>query len=136
MRDLSLAEVRIVAGGIATSGGVDPLINSRFELSSYDSWITAGYSPSWGAAATPDYCGTENSAWVPDSPFGYEFAQACSNHDQNLNAGMPKAQADAVFYAQLREVCAAESGLSYIGCEIVAGIYYVGVSLFGPGPVQ
>ena len=45
MRELTQMEMDVVGGGYDSGAGMDPLLGSRFELSSFGSWLTAGYVP-------------------------------------------------------------------------------------------
>ena len=74
-----------------------------------------------------DYC-----SWVPDSPFGFDFGAICAIHDDNYgpNTTVSRATADAIFYNSMSNTCDTQYGGSAL-CHLMAGVYFIGVSLFG-----
>lgn len=83
------------------------------------------------AAATKanDYCGSKDSAWVPDKTFGSDISQACKDHDDNYANGVNKLKADLTFTKDVYTQCVG-GGASPLLCGPTAALYGA-VMLFG-----
>ena len=73
-----------------------------------------------------DWCGSEGSAWVPDSPFGIPLAPACEAHDEDYGSGVPKSDADREFRQRIMQIC--EDDNRGVLCNAVAWIYWGAVA--------
>ncbi|MFE6592953.1 phospholipase [Streptomyces sp. NPDC057781] len=105
--------------------------------SSYNSWVAArnnqaSYS-AYGFDWSTDYCTTS-----PDNPFGFPFRMSCARHDfgyRNYKAAgsfdANKARLDDAFYADLKRVCTAYSGIKRASCDASAWTYYQAVDKLG-----
>ncbi len=89
----------------------------------------SSYSFDWST----DYCSSS-----PDNPAGFPFKNACARHDfgyRNYKAANTfdtnKARLDDAFYADLKRVCAAYSGLKKTACDGTAWTYYQAVDKLG-----
>lgn len=69
---------------------------------------------------------------VPDSPFGFEYAPSCNNHDMNYSdtTTMSRAEADAQFRTDMLNTCDTKYDGSLL-CKVTANVYYVGVRILG-----
>lgn len=110
MRMISTDEACFVAGG-------------KLEVTAFAGWQDSGGS----FDASQDYC-----TWAPDSPFGYDYAEPCYNHDQNYSAGteMTRYEADRQFLSDMREICAQDYNDALL-CNLTADLYYVAARLGG-----
>ncbi|WP_121748266.1 phospholipase [Streptomyces sp. E2N166] len=105
--------------------------------SSYTAWVAArnnqaSYS-AYGFDWSTDYCTTS-----PDNPFGFPFQMSCARHDfgyRNYKAAgsfdANKARLDDAFYADLKRVCTAYSGIKRASCDGSAWTYYQAVDKLG-----
>ena len=77
-------------------------------------------------------CGTVKSdAFVPDMLFGIDVSQACFQHDQSYSTcGFSRSTADSNLTSNILYDCDAQGG-NALTCNVIAGVYGVGVSLFG-----
>lgn len=76
-----------------------------------------------------DYCGTETTAYIPDSVWGVNLAGACSAHDDCYRAMIvPRNTCDSQFLTNMLN--ASGSNLLGIGTSY---LYYSAVVLFGGG---
>ena len=84
------------------------------------------------AAATKanDYCGSKDSAWVPDKVWGSNISGACKDHDKNYSNGTDKLKADLTFTKDVYTDCV-DGGASPLLCGPTAAIYGGSVMLFG-----
>ena len=77
---------------------------------------------------------TDSCNFVPDSFGEANFTTACDNHDDCYSSSTDRLVCDLAFLGGLRAACAdaypAGSSLR-LTCYAVAGIYFVGVRLFG-----
>ncbi|MET9518229.1 phospholipase [Streptomyces sp. NPDC002994] len=117
-----------------------PQVLSNFtqtSASSYNVWAAArdnqGSWSAYGFDWSTDYCTTS-----PDNPFGFPFQNACARHDfgyRNYKAAgtfsSNKARLDDAFYADLKRVCSAYSGVKKTSCDAAAWTYYQAVDKFG-----
>jgi hypothetical protein len=96
----------------------------------FDSGITDGVREDGNALGAG--CGTVKSdAFVPDLLFGIDVSQACFQHDQSYSTcGFEKRAADATLMSNIRSDCNAQGG-NFLTCNVIAGVYGVGVALFG-----
>ncbi|MGV9451886.1 phospholipase [Streptomyces sp. NPDC003635] len=110
---------------------------TQTSASSYNAFFAAkanqGAWSAYGFDWSTDYCTTS-----PDNPFGFPFANACVRHDfgyRNYTAAgtfdANKARLDDAFYADLKRVCAAYSGLKKTSCDATAWTYYQAVDKLG-----
>ncbi|GHF64119.1 phospholipase [Streptomyces griseosporeus] len=104
---------------------------------SQNAWLAAradqGAWSAYGFDWSTDYCTTS-----PDNPFGFPFQTACARHDfgyRNYKAAgtfdTNKSRLDDAFYADLKRVCSAYSGLKKTSCDSTAWTYYQAVKAFG-----
>ncbi|AWT45243.1 MULTISPECIES: phospholipase [Streptomyces] len=104
---------------------------------SQNAWLSAradqGAWSAYGFDWSTDYCTTS-----PDNPFGFPFQTACARHDfgyRNYKAAgtfdTNKSRLDDAFYADLKRVCSAYSGLKKTSCDSTAWTYYQAVKAFG-----
>ncbi|MFF0161131.1 phospholipase [Streptomyces sp. NPDC005263] len=102
-----------------------------------NSWIAARQSQSawssYGFDWSTDYCSSS-----PDNPLGFPFETSCARHDfgyRNYKAAgsfaANKDRLDSAFYADLKRVCAAYSGVKRTTCDATAWTYYQAVSALG-----
>jgi hypothetical protein len=77
-------------------------------------------------------CGTVKSdAFVPDMLFGIDVSQACFQHDQSYaTCGFSRVTADTNLSKHILNDCGVQGGSS-LTCNLIAGFYGFGVSLFG-----
>ncbi len=110
---------------------------TQTSAASQNAWLAARDNQSaWSAYGfdwSTDYCTTS-----PDNPFGFPFQTACARHDfgyRNYKAAgtfdANKSRLDDAFYADLKRVCAAYSGLKKTSCDSTAWTYYQAVKAFG-----
>ncbi|MFE4959371.1 phospholipase [Streptomyces sp. NPDC056653] len=110
---------------------------TQTSASSYNSWVAArsnqGSWSTYGFDWSTDYCTTS-----PDNPFGFPFQMSCARHDfgyRNYKAAgsfdANKSRLDDAFYADLKRVCTAYSGLKRTSCEASAWTYYQAVDKLG-----
>ncbi|MEV5413403.1 phospholipase [Thermopolyspora sp. NPDC052614] len=107
---------------------------------------TAASAANWVAAwqnqgAWADYAfdwSTDLCSSSPDQPLGFDFRMSCRRHDfgyRNYKAvdrfPANKPRIDDAFYFDMRQVCAAYSGLSKATCDGLAWVYYQAVRQFG-----
>ncbi len=88
------------------------------------------------------YCGSgPTDAIVPDSPYGFDFTNACIWHDNcYLTCGMTKGNCDRGFLERMRDVCRGYPSLYPIdqraACMRVADSYYAAVFAGGHIPYR
>ncbi|MGW1546031.1 phospholipase [Streptomyces sp. NPDC002346] len=110
---------------------------TQTSASSYQAFFAArGNRSAWSAYGfdwSTDYCSTS-----PDNPFGFPFANSCVRHDfgyRNYKAAgtfsANKVRIDSAFYADLKRVCAAYSGVKKASCDATAWTYYQAVDKLG-----
>jgi hypothetical protein len=101
-----------------------------FDFFKFDSGTTEGVRQDGNFLGAG--CGTVKSdAFVPDMLFGIDVSQACFQHDQSYDTcGFDKRVADATLMTNIRGDCNAQGG-SFLTCNVIAGVYGVGVALFG-----
>ncbi|MFI8952457.1 phospholipase [Streptomyces sp. NPDC053750] len=113
---------------------------TQTSASSYNAWTAAranqGAWSAYGFNWSTDYCSTS-----PDNPFGFPFQTSCARHDfgyRNYKAAgtfaANKARLDNAFYADLKRVCAAYSGVKRTSCDATAWTYYQAVDKLGSSP--
>jgi hypothetical protein len=100
-------------------------------------WLSAWQNQGdWSAYAfdwSTDLCSSS-----PDRPLGFDFRMPCRRHDfgyRNYKAVSQfpanKSHVDDAFYFDMRQVCAAYSGVSKSTCDGLARTYYQAVKEFG-----
>lgn len=83
-------------------------------------------------AAAQNHCGS-GYLDVPDQPFGFDFRQACWNHDLcYLQAAQSRRDCDTAFWNDLMDICNNQHG-GHRGCRALANLYWWGVDCFGQG---
>jgi hypothetical protein len=94
-----------------------------FRNSSLDNFDALGLGVNCGSGAT--------SGLVPDKPGGYDFNDACKNHDKcYCTSGSSKDDCDAQFLEDMQAACES-SPLNSVGCNDLAQIYYGAVHNYG-----
>ena len=82
------------------------------------------------ACGATTYCGPAGSwlsNFIPDSPFGFNFSEACQYHDiRYTEAYLPRNQVDSLFLQDMLDV----AGNNIIGMAL-AYAYYAAAYLFG-----
>ncbi len=69
---------------------------------------------------------------VSDAPAGVSFTAACNDHDICYGThALSRSKCDAVLYKELIQACNAHRSTNYYACLSWAGIYYLGVRIFG-----
>jgi RHS repeat-associated protein len=85
----------------------------------------------------PGTCGSGwNEPFVPDNPFGYQFAKACGDHDRcyDCRSGRTKKSCDDEFCTNLKQACKIyKTPFERQQCERTAGIYCNAVRKLGQG---
>ncbi|MGG8410400.1 phospholipase [Streptomyces sp. 12297] len=136
----SAAALLALANPAAAAPADKPQVLSSWtqtSAASYNAWVSAnnnkGAWSAYGFDWTTDYCSTS-----PDNPFGFPFQTACARHDfayRNYKAAgsfsSNKSRLDDAFYADLKRVCGAYSGLKKTSCDSTAWTYYQAVKAFG-----
>lgn len=113
---------------------------TQTSAASHNSWVSARQSQgTWSAYGfdwSTDYCSSS-----PDNPLGFAFQTSCARHDfgyRNYKAAgsfsANKARIDSAFYADLKRVCAAYSGVKRTTCDATAWTYYQAVDKLGNSP--
>ena len=79
---------------------------------------------------------TDSCNFVPDSFGAADFAEACHDHDRCYSSATDRLDCDLVFLKALTDACRVTYSLPSqfslrLTCLTVAGIYFVGVRLFG-----
>ena len=82
------------------------------------------------ATKANDYCGSKDSAWVPNKVYGSDISQACKDHDDNYVNGVNKLTADIQFTKDVYTQCV-DGGASPLLCGPTAALYGGSVMLFG-----
>ena len=63
----------------------------------------AGFPPA--VIIAKDYCGSGPFQWIPDRPFGYDFAECCKRHDECYVGCEGRQQCDNAFCLCLAQQC-------------------------------
>jgi hypothetical protein len=83
-------------------------------------------------------CGSRGSdPYIPDVWIGFDFTEACQNHDDCYGncSGPAKAVCDRNFLDDMLKKCATGGIFQLVmDCRIKSIIYYKAVDLFGGGP--
>jgi hypothetical protein len=77
---------------------------------------------------------TDSCNFVPDSFLTADFTLACDHHDACYSSSTSRLQCDQTFLRELTYTCAGAAGLTTaqrLTCYTIAGIYFIGVRLFG-----
>ncbi|WP_345041694.1 phospholipase [Streptomyces sannanensis] len=110
---------------------------TQTSATSYNAFFAARANQSaWSAYGfdwSTDYCTTS-----PDNPFGFPFKNSCVRHDfgyRNYKAAgtfsTNKVRLDDAFYADLKRVCSAYTGVKKSSCDGTAWTYYQAVRNLG-----
>jgi hypothetical protein len=79
----------------------------------------------------PNGCGSSGvSRYLPNSPAGANFEEACNHHDTCYETqGRSKEYCDNEFYNEMVKACSSEygNGLKFKLCKKVAGTYHKGL---------
>jgi hypothetical protein len=107
---------------------VDPNLY-RFVGNSPNNWVDPlGLAP---------WCGDDKNPWVPESPFGCYFGEACMKHDvcydgRGSDENKSKRQCDNEFCKNLSKSCLPYTEpTQFSNCMTAAAIYCVAVIEFG-----
>src|SRR4051794_6490805 len=105
--------------------------------SSASNWRSAWQNQAAWAEYAFDWS-TDLCSSSPDRPLGFDFRMPCRRHDfgyRNYKAVSQfpanKSHVDDAFYFDMRQVCAAYSGVSKSTCDGLAWTYYQAVKEFG-----
>jgi len=88
------------------------------------------------------YCGSPGSVYggddvIPDKPFGFDFSNACKNHDACYETcGARKAYCDRQFHKEMRTACDNSGVANPAFCKLLAYIYYKAVDKLGSDAYQ
>jgi hypothetical protein len=77
---------------------------------------------------------TDSCNFVPDSFGTAIFTGACDNHDACYSSSTSRLECDRIFLKELTSTCAMAYALQparRLTCFTIAGIYFIGVRLFG-----
>ncbi|BAC71341.1 hypothetical protein AQJ43_04165 [Streptomyces avermitilis] len=135
---LTAALVPVTSASAAPADKATVLSNwTQTSAASYNAFFAAradqGAWSAYGFDWSTDYCTTS-----PDNPFGFPFANSCVRHDfgyRNYTAAgsfdANKSRLDSAFYADLKRVCTAYSGVKKASCDATAWTYYQAVVNLG-----
>lgn len=103
-------------------------------------WYLGKITPPIGIGATEpvDWCGSGNTAYVPDFPFGIDAQKACMQHDFCYETGYTpggyeatKESCDNMFGINLNNDCVSQQGGDEFLCGLLADTYKWAVILLG-----
>ncbi|MER5210199.1 phospholipase [Streptomyces sp. NPDC002838] len=110
---------------------------TQTSATSYSAFFAARANQGTWSAYSFDWS-TDSCTTSPDNPFGFPFQNACVRHDfgyRNYTAAgafdANKSRLDDAFYADLKRVCAAYTGLKKSSCDGTAWTYYQAVDKLG-----
>ncbi|MFZ3138145.1 MAG: hypothetical protein WA126_12245 [Thermodesulfovibrionales bacterium] len=86
-----------------------------------------------GVTVPEDYCGSKESEWVPDFPFGIDAQMACYNHDicyKNAPTSIDKLHCDVLLGCDLFLDCIYQGNEPFL-CGSLANTYSSFVIIFG-----
>lgn len=120
-----------MSGAYILCEGIQPIITKVIDIEGLD--LEGNFFGIEVTVPEKDHCGTKDSEWIPDFPYGIDARDACDRHDtcyKNAPTPIDKLLCDVLLGCHLFLDCIFQ-GKEPILCGSVSRTYAIGVILFG-----